>query len=125
MADNLRIRKANFAGGIEEAWARGLDPRARCLHCQGRPAVWIRTYYQLPDFLRVFGQVQSLLYAQKHGGKLPIMETIHGPMVFVSEVYACKSCGPAAEIAAAKHPSWALVEVRKAPVQRTLIQVPG
>ena len=113
---------------VEEAWADGLDLNAKCTGC-GAPRkmvrCWIRTYMPLPDFHKSMGPIGVLLTMQKHGGVLPILETIHGPMVWLgSNVYACSLCAPTAEKAAAQHPSWCLVEVRKPPKAKTLVQVP-
>lgn len=112
---------------VEEAWADGLDPRATCTGCaapQKQLRCWIRSYMPLPDFHQQFGPIGAMLHMAKFEGRLPILETIHGPMVFLKEIYACSLCAAAAEKAAAQHPSWCLVEVRKPPKARTQVAVP-
>jgi hypothetical protein len=124
------IRKAHFKGSETnvEAWRRGtIPPHLTCTGCGKKGcAIWIRTYYPMQDFLRIFGPGQALLHAAKFEGKLPIYPTIFGEFVFTAEIAACNQCAPAAEKAAAHHPSWALVEVRKGPeLMKPTIQVVG
>ena len=44
-----------------------------------------------------------------------LVQTVHGPHVRMSTVYACEQCCPAAEKAAAKGPSWAIVDIHRGP----------
>lgn len=96
-----------------EAWREAMPPHAKCAGCNSKKcAIWIRTYYPMSDFMRIFGPMQALLHAKAHGGKLPTYPTKFGEFVFIAEAFACDACKKDAEVAAANHPSWALVEVR-------------
>ena len=112
---------------VQEAWTAGLPPKARCTGCRTKRGIvaWIRVYYPQADFLRVYGPQQALLHALKHGGKLPILDTIYGPFVWLgNDVFACSRCAPAEEQAAAQHPSWALAEIRRPPATQLRVAVP-
>ena len=108
-----------------EAWRESMPPKARCASCGSRKcAIWIRTYYPMADFMRIFGPMQALLHAKAHGGKLPIYPTKFGEFIFIAEAFACDNCRHDAETAAADHPSWALVEIRHGgKVQGPVVQV--
>ena len=129
VSENIH-RKRAWGGRmtVDEAWADGLPPDAKCEGCAAprkMVRLWIRSYMPLPDFHRVFDPISKMLLMQKHGGNLPILETISGPMVLVSrDIFSCETCSTSAERAAAQHPSWMLVEVRRPPKAPVVVQVP-
>lgn len=128
-AETIHIKRAwNGRMSVEEAWADGLDWNARCCGCNAprkQLVGWIRIYLPLPDFHRAFGVFGAMVHAQKHGGKLPIVELVAGPFVWLgSNTYFCKMCQGAAEKAAAQSPSYAWVEIRRPPKNKIQVAVP-
>lgn len=63
--------------------------------------------------------------AIENNGTIPMVEFTYGKFVRIGEAYACGRCMRALERAAAKHPSWVLVEWQKAPTMSTQVQVPN
>jgi hypothetical protein len=47
--------------------------------------------------------------------KVPVIPTKYGAMVLISDAYACDHCKKDLEKAAAKHPSWCIVEIDRGP----------
>lgn len=102
-----------------------------CYGC-GRPGVGvIRSLVQesevvkrMPEFV---GLVLAMRAAANPGSqpKLPTIPTTYGPLVKVKEIAVCQQCFPTAERAAAKGPSWVLVEISRGPGEPKIVgQVP-
>jgi hypothetical protein len=58
-------------------------------------------------------EILSMVNPQKFMETL--VQTVHGPHIRLTTVYACKACTPAAEKVAAKAPSWAIVDIHRGP----------
>lgn len=61
--------------------------------------------------------------ARQHGGRVPVVDFKHGKHVRVGEVFGCSICRAAVERAAARGPSWVVVEFQDGPgPERTTVQ---
>jgi hypothetical protein len=91
--------------------------RGRRCRCGGPPAILIRV---LAPFKELYRIAPDAVRAMAHSdparpGQLPIIRTIHGPMIKTSEIVACANCAQAAERAAAHGPSWVICEIDRGP----------
>lgn len=95
------------------AFAKG----TKCAGCGRPPLSTIRVLYPLDELVKRDGNfVGTMLMKDPEAFKKMCVETTEGILVRVSTVYACKSCTPAAERAAAKgSPSWCVVEINRGP----------
>ena len=104
----------------------------KCEQC-GRPAsVRLRVLVLLDELVQRNPEFVAQVMVSNSDGTctVPTIPTKYGPMVKISDVGACDSCRSAAEIAAAKCPSWCLVEISvppedKNPVHIQVPQMPG
>jgi hypothetical protein len=99
-----------------------------CEQC-GRPAsVRLRVLVLLDELVQRNPELVAQIMVSNPDGSctVPTIPTKYGPMVKVSDIGACDSCRSAAEIAAAKCPSWCLVEISAPPEDKNpvLFQVP-
>lgn len=116
MGGNIHVKK--FAGGREtpqEMHARIAWAGRRCLHCKGPPAIRIKVFAPVEELKQRSPHVMAGLASAFPGGSIPVVPTVHGPMLKTTDVVFCARCAPAAERAAAKGPSWALVEIDRGP----------
>lgn len=101
----------------------------RCEQC-GRPAsVRLRVLVLLDELVQRSPELVAQVMMTNPDGSctVPTIPTKYGPMVKVSDVGACDSCRSAAEKAAARCPSWCLVEISVPPEDKNPVhaQVPG
>jgi hypothetical protein len=95
-----------------------------CEQC-GRPAsVRLRVLVLLDEMVQRNPEfVAQIMVSNPDGACLvPTIPTKYGPMVKVSDIGACDSCRHAAESAAAKCPSWCLVEISVPPEDKNPVQ---
>lgn len=124
-----QIHLKKFDGG--RSTPHEMHVRAMNKTCElcGKPAVVrLRTLVQLTELVKRQPEfVAQVAATNPNGPYIPTVPTIHGPMVKVSDIGACSHCRKAAEIAAARGPSWALVEIVEGPESRNPVhvQVPG
>ena len=116
------IHTRRFADGKEtpqEMHARVAWAGKRCLKCGGKPHIVIRVIAPLKELQRLCPEVLMAIAAGNpdpaHRGEVPVIPTVYGPMLRVSEVVACRLCAPDAEKAAAHGPSWTIVELDRGP----------
>lgn len=84
----------------------------RCHSCGGPPAIRIKVLMEAKEMLARSPDVAATIIAlNKEGPFLPTVATKYGPMVLVSDICACDLCKTEAEKAAAKGPSWCIVEI--------------
>lgn len=119
-------RKKLFDGQYTaaELHAKLAYPRdARCGGCRtNRIAIRIQTFVHLSD---IEANARHALEIEIALGRLHTVQLVHGPGVRTGLIYACHLCAPAAEIAAAKGPSYAVVDIDRGPGEDKIIsQVP-
>lgn len=119
-------RKVLF-GGVEtamEVHAR-LGWRGRC-HCGGAPVVQIRTFMLLEDAIKASPEYVGMIMMTNPDGSMqvPVQKTKFGDMIRVASVLACRHHQKELEIAAARGPSNALVEIDRGPgAERPVVAV--
>jgi hypothetical protein len=87
-----------------------------CKGCQRPALIVIRSLCTLKDWKdKVSAGFQQLVGALTPDGHPPTFPTKYGPMICIGELFVCKSCAPAAERVAAKHPDWILIEINRGP----------
>lgn len=96
--------------------------RAAAFHAHpcicGRPAVVrIKVLVQLAELTKRQPEMIAQICATNPDGSwtVPTVPTKYGPMVKVSDIGACENCRADAEKAAARGPSWAIVEIDRGP----------
>lgn len=88
---------------------------AKCKICKSPPMIQICSFgeekecWKLDPGLRVLASVNPEKYATM------LVELKSGRYLRLGVVYACDSCTPAAERAAAQHPSWVWCRIDRAP----------
>ncbi len=106
---------------------RAVGVRKKCAQCGCPASVRIRVLVELKELIKRQPEFVAQIMASNPTGQpvVPTVPTIHGPMVKVSDVGACSQCRTAAERAAARGPSWAIVEIDAGPKETVQAQVPG
>lgn len=96
--------------------------RAAAFHAHpclcGRPAVVrIKVLVQLDELIKRQPEMVAQICASNSDGSwtVPTIPTKYGQMVKVSDIGACEVCRADAEKAAARGPSWAVVEIDRGP----------
>lgn len=129
MAKGKAVHVRRFMGGTmtpQEVHTQALN--MRCEQCGAPAAERIRVLVQLKELVaRNPEYVAQIMATNPDGPSVPTVPTKYGPMVKVSDVGACRNCAAAAEKAAARGPSWAIVEITRGPdpTNRVVVQVPG
>lgn len=97
-----------------------------CFACGKMPVILIRSMIHHDEFVKRDEQLAVAIASSNPAGPfIPTIPTTYGPMVMVSRVSACKEHQREAERAAAKSPSWYLVEIDRGPgADKAQIQVP-
>lgn len=126
-----RHRRRLF-GGVRTADEvhRELGLRGRCHVCGGPPAIRIRVFAPLDELVRRQPEFVAVVAANNPDapGVVPTvpMGREGAPFVKLSDLCACDLCRADAERAAARGPSWCVVEIDRGPgADRPLVQVPG
>ena len=91
---------------------------AKCGGCGRTPVIMIRVLVTKDDLLRHGdpSTLAALMVSNPDGtNSIPTFPTKYGPMVVASKTFACEQCKLTAETAAARGPSWALVEIDRGP----------
>lgn len=100
-------------------------PGDKCIGCGAPPLIRIHTY---GDYKVMMEKDPALTVLKNEKPELfydMIMQSKWGPMFRISEAFACKSCSPWAEKAAAKHPDWVYVFIDRGPDPDKLVFGPG
>lgn len=125
------IHRTKLFGGRETAEDIHREQvfRRRCDSCGGAPAMRIITMITLVDLLMHMKEFAEFKRAA-NGGFIPSTPSKYGRLVQLTNVVACKSCGPSAERAAAHPPKpWGdrvIVEIDRGPgADKAVVAVPG
>lgn len=120
------IHVDKFMGGemTPQEAHRKFGIRKKCM-C-GRPGVaTIRVLVELAELIKRQPEfVAQIAASNPNGPYVPTVPTKYGNMVMVSNVAVCENCRKDGEIAAAKGPSWCLVEINSGPKDSITVQVP-
>lgn len=118
-------RRKLFGGKMtaEEAHAKYAFPlNARCTGCGTRKGLQTRFITLAPlDEMRRRDPAVELLMQNDPAAFIKVLVPIKGasgqpePYLRIATIYACGPCTPAAELAAAHGPSWAIVEINRGP----------
>jgi hypothetical protein len=81
-----------------------------CRSCGGPPVIRIKVLTPVKEMNP--GIVAAIALRNPDGsGQLPVIKTAHGDMLMTADVFACRACRRDAERAAAKGPSFNIVEI--------------
>ena len=95
---------------------RALGIRKKCEQCGAPAAVRIRVLVELAELVKRQPEfVAQIMATNQNGPYVPTIDTKYGKMVKISDVGACENCRKSAEIAAARGPSWCIVEIDRGP----------
>lgn len=101
----------------------------KCAVCGAPSAIRIRVLIALDELTRRQPEyVAQIAASNPNGPYVPTVKTKYGDMVLISDVGACDNCKTAAEVEAAKGPSWAIVEIDRmglAATHKTQVGVKG
>jgi hypothetical protein len=121
------IHREKLFGGratAEELHAKLAFHGAACDGCKS-PHVSIR----IQVFIRIVDMNPSERIAVEEGIRLGMIKPVKlatGMAIMYSRVHACRLCSPAAERAAARGPSYAIVDIMRSPgAEKPLVSVPG
>ncbi|KKN72063.1 hypothetical protein LCGC14_0414580 [marine sediment metagenome] len=128
MGENLHRKK--LFGGLQTAEEyhseHAFPPNARCQGCKTRGVTTrIIVYYPVDEVKKRDPAFAAISEVSPQKFLALLMQTKSGPMVRISTVYACKQCTPTIEKAAAKGPSWALVDINRGPGPDKAVAGPG
>ena len=87
-----------------------------CLLCGQPGVIRIRVLIQHDELVRRAPDIAAAIAASNPDGPfIPTFATSYGPMVRVSETIVCRFHRREVELAAAKGPSWAFIEIDRGP----------
>ena len=105
----------------EEAHCSVVFANDKCGGCGARPRVRV-TIFLPEDEMRKRHQLFDVMATTNPAAlRKMTVRTAHGNYVRVSEAFACKSCQPALEKAAAQAPSYAMVDIFRPPPDPKII----
>ena len=90
-------------------------PGDKCSVCGGHPLIRIHSYGDCKTMMARDPALTVLKNERPDLFEDMILKSAWGPLFRISEAFACKSCAPEAEKAAAKHPDWVYVWIEKGP----------
>lgn len=101
--------------------------RRRCEICGGPPVIRVKLMMLAKDAERLSPEWCAAIAATNPDGPfIPTIPTTYGPMVRFSDAVACMHHRKELESAAAKAPSFVLVEIDRGPgADNPIVQVPG
>ncbi len=125
-AKSETIHRKTFMGGRETPTDvhRRLGVAQKCFGCGAPGAIVIRVFVEKKELFDKNPDMAALIMANSPDGMIPTAKMIYGDMVRVSQKAFCTACSPAAERAAADAPDWALVEISRGPIEKTVVSVP-
>ncbi|TXH57455.1 MAG: hypothetical protein E6Q97_04440 [Desulfurellales bacterium] len=88
---------------------------AKCSGCGGPPLIKIRSFAEEDELLKRDPRLKILQLVNPENYASMRLKTKMGYYLRLGEVYACSRCGPEAERAAAKHPSWVFCDIDRGP----------
>lgn len=90
-------------------------PGEVCAVCGAPPLTTITSFGEEKEMIKRDNRLLLLRMANPESYAAMRVETRMGPYLRIGRVVACVQCTPALEKAAAKHPSWAFVEIDRGP----------
>jgi hypothetical protein len=99
--------------------------RRHCEVCHQPPVIRVKMFMLMSEFAnRAPDMAAMIAMTNPDGDFIPTVPTKFGPMVKFSDVTACRFHKKELELAAAKAPSWVLVEIdRGAGADKPIVQV--
>lgn len=123
------IHREKLFGGRETAmdvhrqlaWHGG-----RCNGCgSGQTVIQIATHMLTKEIIDKHPSIAARIMMAAEDGQIPSWKSKYGPMTMVGVAYACAACRQSLESAAAKGPSYVLVEIDRGPGEDKIVsQVP-
>ena len=120
---NIHIKR--FADGKEtpaEMHQRIAWGGRRCDVCPGAAVVRCISFAPFAEISQRSPELIMQLAAQ-NDGNVPMVEFTYGKFVRIANAFACGACKKDLAKAAAKAPSWVLIEFRELPKMNTQVQV--
>jgi len=123
------IHRSKLFGGVrtaEDVHARhGLRDPCAIKGCPNLPVIQIKMFMLHDEFVQRNPRMATMIALSNPNGKyIPCTPTTFGPMVRFSTVNACRTHQRDAERAAAKAPSYVLVEIDRGPgADKPIVQV--
>lgn len=114
-AANPIIHRRPLFGGVttaEELHAKTAFHGARCDACGGPPAIRIQIFIRLSDMSPTERTGAELAI---RSGQVKPVKLATGPALLWSRVHACRLCQRGAERAAARGPSYCIVDISRGP----------
>lgn len=124
-----KIHRSKLFGGVataQEVHAKyGFRQACQATGCGATPVIQIKMFMLHDEFVQRNPQMATMIAMSNPGGKyIPCTPTTFGPMVRFSTVAACRTHQKDAEMAAAKAPSYVLVEIDRGPgADKPIVQV--
>lgn len=125
MGDDIIHRRKLFGGRItaHEIHAKYAWNNRRCDACGGPTAIRVQIFVALRD---MSAAVREAVEVEIALGRIHAKSTINGPAVRTSFMHACSGCSMAAERAAARGPSFAMIDIDRGPgVDKPVVGVIG
>jgi hypothetical protein len=123
------IHRSKLFGGMQTAAEvhakHGFRDPCAIKGCKNLPVIQIKMFMLHDEFVQRNPQMATMIAMSNPGGKyIPCTPTTFGPMVRFSTVAACRTHQKDAEMAAAKAPSYVLVEIDRGPgADKPIVQV--
>lgn len=127
------IHRKKLFGGREtamEVHRAGAWGNRPCTTCGGPPILRIVVLCPVMDYILKVHPVIIEMRKAANDGILPMMPSKFGPLIRMTNVYACSNCARSAEAAAARPPAgWRdslIVDIDRGPeVERTMVAMPA
>lgn len=124
------VHRSKLFGGVttaQEVHSRTAWGKCSASGCHNLPVIQIRCFMHLDDFVERSPQLAAAIASSNPDGPfVPTVPMTFGPMVRFSTVAACRTHQSDAERAAARAPSWVMVEVDRGPgADKPVVQVAG
>lgn len=123
------IHRSKLFGGLataEEVHARlGFRQPCQAPGCRSLPVIGVKMFMLHDEFVERSPQMATMIaMSNPDGPYIPCAPTKFGPMVMFSKVCACREHQRDLELAAAKAPSYVLVEIDRGPgADKPVVQV--
>jgi hypothetical protein len=135
LKSNPKIHRTQLFGGkrtaheVHAEFGWGI----RCEKCGGPPVIMIKSLARIKDLEKeapeYLAAIEMAAIEDGHGNpdgsvNLPHIPTKYGPMVTISRVASCLIHRKDAEVAAARGPSWIMIEIDRGPgADNPIVQV--
>lgn len=125
----IHIKRLTDGKKTPQELHREIGIRKSCNYCGGPAAIRIKILAPKDEIIKRHPEFFAMLQMSNPAGPdgaLPIVQTTEGPMLKISDIGACEHCKADAERAAARGPSWCIVEIDRGPdpTNKIAAQVP-